>query len=412
MRKYFILTLNVLLASIFSEVFAQLPEVSTAEAPKWYYIQEMTTQDSPDERVFTNINNQMYGTLKYPSLSYTDINKQLWRFEKDEKGDYIIINKIVGGELSLRYFESTGQVRLMVASTPTTTWKLIKNSYGYYTIQAVTPIKDKESYLYSFILGDAIDENCQLILQTVIYQKNKNASFEFVEFEDPSPVFSDENSQEWYVIKSNKPGCENKCITDIVASSLPQLKFGIDEVKKGDYSQQWKLVKKSPDAGDNSFLIVNRATGNIIQTSFSQKDGYYYTQSTKDQNESNGWNVNHFGKRKFEIFGINTDGAKRYLNATVQGELPEEYDKETVVNSGFSWTLEKVDVTVGVDYIAKPNDWDDIKIYSENKRIYVIGADNYTLRTITGVIVDKNASHPAGVYLVTVNGKTKPVINQ
>ncbi|MCC8146930.1 MAG: RICIN domain-containing protein [Bacteroidales bacterium] len=356
----------------------------------------------------------MFGREIAASLSYTEINKQLWRFEKAEDGNYIIINRSANRKLDISFDSDLSVVRAVLINgtgTASTNWKIVAKG-SYFSIQAATPLADKASYRFAHQANNYNSRNYPVIMETTSWENSRDSYFSFVEFDDPNPVMSDDDSQTWYIIKSNKEGYEGKCVTDIVSSALPNIKFGIDDFKEGDYSQQWKLVKKTTTSSDKRFEMVNRATGNIIQTSYSMKDGYYYTQSTQDMAESNGWLINYYGEKEYDIYGTNEDGLKRYLNATLGEEVPEEYNANTVKGSGFSWTFQKAEVSTGWEYIAKPDDWNDIIVYSEDLRIYVKGADEYTVRTLTGVMVNKDSSLPAGVYLVTVNGKTKAVVNQ
>lgn len=71
-RKKFLLVYALGMAGLLPAT-AQLPEVSTADAPKWYYIQVEGSDDGRAGRVFTLLDNSNVGGEKmYTSL---DIDK-------------------------------------------------------------------------------------------------------------------------------------------------------------------------------------------------------------------------------------------------------------------------------------------------------------------------------------------------
>ncbi|MDH8701172.1 hypothetical protein M2138_000511 [Dysgonomonadaceae bacterium PH5-43] len=408
MKKHFFLMLGILM-TISSHLFAQ-PEVSTSSNPKWYFI-EVRGNDERSGMVFTNESNVLFGRERIYSATQSKLNSQLWRFELDADGNYIFINKAASTRKMDVFLDSeTGSVRVIINRTPTTAWKINKKG-NYFGIQAVTTVSGKSSYKFIHQGNSYKGEKFPVVLETSTWENDRNSNFSFVEYEDPNLVMSDSKSQTWYVIKSNRAGCENKCITDIVSSALPNICFGIDDYKEDDYSQQWKAIKKGTTSKDTRFELVNRATGNIIQADYLVKDGYQYTKATQTIEESNGWNLDYIANKEYILYGKDSDGLTRYLNTTAANETPEAYNENSLIGSGFSWNFVKGEVTMDIDYIAKPNDWDNINIYSIEGRIFVEGVDDFTVRTLTGVTVNKNTSLPLGVYLVTVNNKTKAVTN-
>ena len=66
------------------QLAAQLPEVSTAENPKWYYIQVLGS-DTRVGRVFTAEGSKVYGREISASIDPDVTSKQLWRFEKERQ---------------------------------------------------------------------------------------------------------------------------------------------------------------------------------------------------------------------------------------------------------------------------------------------------------------------------------------
>lgn len=411
MNKKFILILSLLLVASINQMFAQLPEVSTSTHPRWYYIKVQGSDAGRKDRVFTNETNKIFGREQIYSNSFTDMNKQLWRFEQDAEGHYMMINKAASArKLDIVFDAEKNIVQAVLSLNPTTSWSLVQRG-NYYSIQAVTPISGKTGYRYAHQANSSGERNYAIMMETTTWASTADSYFSFVPFEDPNLVMSNDKSQTWYVIKSNKAGYEGKCITDVTGASLADIQFGINDYEEGNTNQLWKAVKKVASVSDTRFDLVNKATGNIIQTDYSLHQGYYYTQAAQDLAASNGWQVTYFGKDAYSIFGTNADGLKRYLNATLAGDVPDSYNADNLSGTGFSWGFEKVLIT-DIDELMTEELSDSFNAYSEGHRIYVIGADDYVIRTVTGVVVSKDSTLPAGIYLVTANGETKKMINQ
>ena len=59
-----------------------------------------------------------------------------------------------------------------------------------------------------------------------------------------------------------------------------------------------------------------------------------------------------------------------------------------------------------IDAVA---DEQDFTVYTSNGRIIVEGTEDYVVYTMSGLPVDKDASLPAGIYLVRAGSKTKAI---
>lgn len=206
-----------------------------------------------------------------------------------------------------------------------TSWQIIPQG-KYYGIQVVTPLNEKANFIFAHQANSSGERNFAIMMETTTWGNTADSYFSFVEFEDPNLEMSDVDTNIWYIIRSNKAGHEEKCVTDVTNASYSNVKFAIADIQQGDYRQQWKLVKKTTDSADSHFDLVNRLTGNIIQTDYSLDQGYYYTQFTQDRLESNGWQINYIGEKEYAIYGTNSDGLQRFLNATVADEIPEVYN--------------------------------------------------------------------------------------
>jgi hypothetical protein len=85
--------------------------------------------------------------------------------------------------------------------------------------------------------------------------------------------------------------------------------------------------------------------------------------------------------------------------------VPQEYEAKNAKDSGFAWLFRKI----SDDNAINAQSEDALKISVMNGQIFV-NSENYTVTTIHGSAVKKNASLPSGVYFVTANGKTSKVL--
>ena len=133
MKKIIVFITVVFLAS---KIAAQLPEVSTAFDPIWYYLQVKGTDGERMNRVFTAENdNDVYGKpiANAPDNS-PETDKQLWRFEQN--GPYYdIINKATGKKLNITYQSALNLRTGALSDHPVTSWELVAYN-GYYLIKA------------------------------------------------------------------------------------------------------------------------------------------------------------------------------------------------------------------------------------------------------------------------------------
>lgn len=219
------------------------------------------------------------------------------------------------------------------------------------------------------------------------------------------PQVSDEGTDVWYYIVTANTELGEMCITDIDEKGDSKVKFAIAQREADNQKQQWKLMKPL-NAQTANVHFVNRATGNIIQTRYDF-DGYYNAQATKDAQESNGWKIEVVKDDQMKISGRAQDGLMGYLNVSAAGqdvmEIPAEAD---FANSPYAWFF--VEATAPVGVIDNP--FDEVSVYVADGKIIVSGADDYTLTHISGVRVPNNQVLPAGVYLVTIQGRTQSVL--
>jgi hypothetical protein len=389
-----LLLLFVIAAVLFQQkAIAQLPEISTAGNPVWYFIQVVGEGSSRENRVFDVQGNYVYGA----SLNKTS-DAQLFRFEKNGN-NYIIISKPTGKKINVGL---NGGEEAFVLSETGLEFKLNPLAAYYYDIEATQ----------SAVGGDASkkwahqansNSSYKIILVNTTWSSGLNSQFSFIPYEALNLEYSTAEKSVWYAINSAKTNSTDECITDISFN----IKIAVDGFVENNENQLWKLVQNGSKVN-----FVNKATGKTIQNRSDVSESnkmYNYTQLTETLAGNAGWTLNHIRAGQFSISGLEEDNITRYLNAAEEGVAPETFDSNAIINSGFAWKFKKINTTyTAIPTIGKEDK--DFLIYSVNRRIVVEGAKDYTIRTIHGTPVNKNTELPVGIYLVTVNGKTSKLL--
>ena len=398
MKKITLLILFCVSVCFFQKAVAQseLPEVSTSENPIWHYIQVVGTDATRKDKVFSITSSDGYYDLYAVDLSTLTTtsrkNLSLFRFEKNADGSYKIIHRSTNRELDIRT-KASSTIGTVVDNS-SLSWKL--NAYN----NAYQILSSDGKYL--FVGGSTVDYD----VTTSTLGTSNNALFKFLVYNNTTPEISD-TTDVWYYIYSGQTGNKNKCITDVNETGSGVVKFTLTDKENNNNAQQWKVIKPTNDT-NSTLHFVNRATGNIIQTAYDFT-GYFNAKSTTDVEKSNGWKLTFIDFDQFRISGLDNTGTTGYLNASSTTERAELIPSSSnFVNSAYAWRFKKVDSGTSIDKIETnetSNLFDNVKV--ENKRIIVEGIDNYTISHISGISVQKNIELPVGVYLVTINGKTK-----
>jgi hypothetical protein len=338
MKRTLILTL-IAIAAFSRQAVAQLPDVSTAADPVWYYI-EVQAVDVTDERtgrVFTAIDgdSKVYGRAKTASTNEAELGKQLWRFEQDGS-NYVVINKATGKKLDVAYYSGKSISVAALGDNPTVRWKLQPQG-AWYSFQATAaPSGGGAGKTYIHQANNWDNRDYVMMLETSSYI----SSFGITPFKEFRFDLSEGSNEFWYFITSAKPGYEGKCLA--AASG----KVSLENAAAGNAAQQWKIVEKSVGAdGSKRLQLVNKADGSVISTETSRSGKFDLPQLASNANADSGWVITYLGNRQYEISdaGAGRAGVPAYWNASSSGGEPDFYTENGSVSTGFAWVLEKAD---------------------------------------------------------------------
>jgi hypothetical protein len=338
-----ILILFSAIAALFSQrVMAQLPDVSTAADPVWYYIQ-VADNESEDRRgrVFTVLDNdsKVYGRSKTTSTDEAEIGKQLWRFEQSgSSGEYVIINKATGNKLDVSYYSAKSISVAALSENPTARWKFPVNGDGYGIQATATPAGGATDKVYVHQANDWDSRNYVFMLENTTYITR----YTFVPFKEFRFEVSEGSSEHWYFITTGKTGYEGKCITAVANGAKLLLESA---AAAGNERQQWKVVEKSSGESGRRFQLVNKATGGVISTATTVDGRFTCPSFAYDPSAGGGWMLTYLGSGQYEISDVRADSSAVYWCASLSSEEAAEdfYLEGYSVSSGFAWILEKAD---------------------------------------------------------------------
>jgi uncharacterized protein (DUF736 family) len=331
--------------AFFQKAAAQLPDVSTADNPVWYYVQVQGESDRTG-LVFTAVDavegdSKVYGRSKTTSTDEAELGKQLWRFEQSGS-DYTVVNKATGKKLDASYYSAKGIGVAVLSDNPTVRWKLLPSG-DWYNLQATAPPAGGDaSKTYIHQANDYDSRNFVVMLENSGYNGNANSRFSFAPFKEFRFELSEGSNEFWYFITSAKPGYEGKCVTLASDAGSSAVKLSVESATAGNERQQWKIVEKSSEAGKR-LQLVSRATGSIISTAVAVEGAYSCPQLASDPSAGSGWIATYLGGGQYEISDVKANGAV-YWNASLSGEEhPDFYVEGSSSGTGFAWVFEKAD---------------------------------------------------------------------
>lgn len=386
-------TVKELLAN--KEEIARLPEVSTANNPKWYYIQLIGEEDRAD-RMYTLIDDKhVYGRYRINSTDDAELGKQLWRFEKSGSR-YVIINKLTGKRLSLEFDQEMNSGCAMLNSASTITFDL-KRAGNYFQIigsRAATGSPSGEIYLHQGNSG----YDYAIITVGSYYGASINSMYRFVPFEEFRFTYSDDIETSWYNIVNCGEAYDGLAIKEEQNGVSSQLVL-VDAVEE-DYAAQWKAVR--PAQGGVQW--VNRQTGNAINTTSEPMGIFNLLQAKTLVADGDIWTATYLGDKQYSFSCIEDDRVERYMGANAENaNAPEELDLKKILNSSHAWQLRLVETEpTAVNEVE--TDMPTVRV--RNHRIYVDGCTDFKVYTASGVKMPADSRLQPGLYIVTVKDKS------
>ena len=396
-RKKFLFVYALGMAG-FLPAMAQLPDVSTADAPKWYYIQVEGSDDGRAGRVFTLLDDsKVAGEKMYTSLVLDELGKQLWRFEKNKAGRYVIINKTSGKQLDAAHDNSVNSVRAVVSDVSAQTFTFTPLS-GNYQIVLENAVADGENWFHQGNSG----YQWAIITTGSYYGSSENSRFRFVEFEDPNISYSDDEYTTYYALTNASEAFTGRVIREKESDSDVPGAVTLEQTDDQDKYAQWKAVRT-----DQGLRWVNRATGHALQTDPVPYGLFNVIQASTVVATGNSWIANYLGNGQYTFTATaGDDHITRYLGASpADADEAGQPDEEKLSGSSFAWKLRKIETEItGIDSAAA----------ADEPAFRVVGRTivgrGLRIHTLGGVAVGAGKELTPGVYLVTASGRTVKVL--
>lgn len=377
---------------------AQLPDVSTSDSPKWYYIR-VVGDAARANRVFTvNDANRVTGQARSSSTDMEEVAKQLWRFEKNAAGRWEIINFATGLHLGLTYDSEEGTGLTCLKNTAEETYAF--NSLGeYYQIEsnhAAPQTPAGEVYLHQGNSG----YNYAVITVGTNYGSGINSSFSFVPFVDFRYELSDGETQTYYHICNAGSDFSGGAVTRSDASSA----LTLTAPSTGDYATQWR-AEATPEGG---VKWINRATEEELRPAAMPHGLFNLLQPGAATADNEAWTLTHIGEGQYTFTHTDDDGVERYMGAdfdnAASATLP---DPEKLNGSAHAWTLVRVEtIATGVD--STEGSMPVVRV--ENGRIIVSGNEAWSVYGVDGVRRNPDERLMPGLYIVKCTAGVKKVI--
>lgn len=394
MRQFlFILWAAVLSAG---QAFAQQPQTSTDADPVWYYIQVLG-DGSRTGRVMTVVDGRdVYGRAKIDAPEADGAATQLWRVADGGDGCYFV-NKATGLYMDVRYDSDRAIGIATLTSDAANAFRLLPldgHREGYFNLlSSHVPEGGNANELYLHQANDGGERDFIVMMVGDDYANSENSAFRFVEFEDHSLNYSDDETDYWYAIFNAADGQTEVCVTEAPVDDAGDYPFVLENFSDDNPAQQWKFVQRP----GGRVVMVNRASGRFIAPTSLPVDLYNVIQPAESLTLTMGWTLTYLGQGQYTVSAKEDDNIVRYWYAATEGQTPGEYDDSNLLNSGFSWTPVAVDSTpVGIADAQA----DRLAVYVVGGRIVVDGATDYAVYTAGGIRVDPARPQPAGTYIV------------
>ena len=211
MRKINLLLLMCFILGLgYANAQSSLPQVSTDDSGPWYYIQvEGKKNDPRANRVLTgDLDDLEKGSEQYVVFGTyvtdeVDIDKQMWRFEKNENEEYVIINKFWNKQIDIYFWEDTSHWKYnedgtvngeqikdiaVITDNAKTRWTFTPSKdEGYWLIGATNPLNsnsDKKDGDQKYLHQGNARWNFRTIMEGSTWGVDYESRYQFVLPED------------------------------------------------------------------------------------------------------------------------------------------------------------------------------------------------------------------------------------
>lgn len=398
MKQLLLTCAAVVLAGLNAFADEQPDYVSTGGNIKWCYIRSVQFADmylQPNGK-------EVVAQPKADFTNFENLAKQLWCIMLDENGKYTITNKFDGRQidvgLSAKYSNWESVQMNDVAAT-----KWIIHSMGGDTIALESELPAPgggDIYRFPTTHKEGDEIFVWLVRESYGLGHDGNSLFVIEPCNDiREPEYENSERVTYYGIYSSLP--EGGMIVDNTSVVDTKYRFTVVNPENADETAQWRFVSYGP----GKTAIINRATGNSISTSLYADGKYNLPEADAKNIMPKTWSLNAISNSEFAISATGEDGVVRYLNNTRVGEEPETLDLSQMSGSGFAWTFDKMGEAVDINDAKAETPG----ISVVNGKIVVEGGKKFTVTTTDGVVLPSHSTLQKGIYLITVEGKTKKI---
>lgn len=211
----------------------------------------------------------------------------------------------------------------------------------------------------------------------------------------------------YYKLMSAAPNYINKCIEDNIRNArYSNYYFLIKDTAYNNMYQQWQLIP----AASSGYYMRNKGSGRYMKIDDTYWVGSYMCPS---------YIGTKYGASVFDFVSIGDDQVimrftdsnedLRYLNAVDSTWVESNViNLSDIQNTANAWIVRNSDGTpVGVHSLTAGS---DINISVINRKIIVLGCDNYSIYDLQGRDVDESGTMVSGAYIIRAKGKSYKVL--
>ena len=168
--------------------------------------------------------------------------------------------------------------------------------------------------------------------------------------------------------------------------------------------QEWVL--QSVSAGDETYLLRNKATMRYVGTTTSLVGDFYINAFSTKKSDTNAIRINDIGNGQVTL-SYETDGGRQYLTALDADSHMPEVSMQDLRNSICAWRIcTSSDFANGIT-AASPG---DISVVVRGRIVTVTGARDWQVYDLSGCEMPQGTALQPGAYIVHANGVVKKVM--